>query len=38
MVRKMHETNTLGVEIMNGKRHLKRKLGHMEQIRVRRLT
>ena len=33
-IKKMCETNTLDVEIMNSKRHLKRKLGHVVQIRV----
>ena len=31
-------TLNLGVEIMNSKRHVKRKLGHVVQIRVCRLT
>ena len=38
MDKKLHETTHLGVEIMNRKRKVKRKLGHVVQIRVCRLT
>ena len=38
MNEKLHETTTLGVEIMNSKQQVKRKLGHVVQIRVCRLT
>ena len=34
MDEKLLETNNLGVEIMNSKRQVKRKLGHVVQIRV----
>ena len=34
----LRETTTLWVEIMNSKRQVKRKLGHVAQIRVSRLT
>ena len=34
MDEKLLETNYLGVEIMNSKRQVKRKLGHVVQIRV----
>ena len=37
MGKKLRETTNLFVEIMNSKRHLKEKLGHMVQIRVCRL-
>ena len=35
---KCRETTNLGVEIMNSNRQVKRKLGHVVQIRVCRLT
>ena len=38
MDKKLRETANLRVEIMNGKRQVKRKLGHVAQIRVSRLT
>ena len=38
MDEKVRETTNLGVEIMSGKRQVKRKVGHMVQIRVCRLT
>ena len=38
MDKKLRETTNLGVEIMNGKRQVKRKVGHMIQICVCRLT
>ena len=38
MDEKSSETTNLGVEIMNSKRQVKRKLGHVVQIRVCRLT
>ena len=39
MDKKLRETTLkLGVEIMNSKLHVKRKLGHVVQIRVCRLT
>ena len=38
MAKKLRETTNLGVEIMNSKRQVKRKLGHVVQIRVCRLT
>ena len=38
MDKKMPETTNLGVEIMNSKRHVKGKLGHLVQLRVCRLT
>ena len=38
MDKKVRETINLGVEIMSGKRQVKRKVGHMIQIRVCRLT
>ena len=38
MVKKLRDTNNLGVEIMNSKQQKKGKLGHMVQIRVCRLT
>ena len=38
MDKKLRETTNLGVEIMNSKRQVKRKLGHVVQIRVCRLT
>ena len=34
MDKKLRETTNLGVEIMNSKRHVKRKLGHVVQIDV----
>ena len=34
MDKKLRETTNLGVEIMNSKRQVKRKLGHVVQIRV----
>ena len=38
MDKKLSETTNLGVEIRNSKRQVKRKLGHVVQIRVCRLT
>ena len=38
MDKKLRETTNLGVELMNRKRQVQRKLGHMVQIRVCRLT
>ena len=38
MAKKLRETTNVGVEIMNSKRQVKRKLGHVVQIRVCRLT
>ena len=38
MDKKLRETINLGVEIMNSKRQVKRKLGHVVLIRVCRLT
>ena len=38
MGEKLRGTANLGVEIMHSKRQVKRKLGHVIQIRVRRLT
>ena len=38
MDKKLRETTNLGVEIMNGIRQVKRKVGHMVQIRVCRLS
>ena len=38
MDKKLRETANLGLEIMNNKRQIKRKLGHVVQIRVCRLT
>ena len=38
MDKKVRETTNLGVEIMNSKRQVKRKLGHVVQILVYRLT
>ena len=38
MDKKLRETTNLGVEIMNSKRLVKGKLGHVVQIRVCRLT
>ena len=38
MDKKVRETTNLGVEIMNSKRQVKRKLGHAVQILVCRLT
>ena len=38
MDEKLRETTNLSVKIMNSKRQVKRKLDHMVQIRVRRLT
>ena len=38
MDEKLRETTNLGVEITNSKRQVKRNLGHVEQIRVCRLT
>ena len=38
MNKELHETTNLGVEIMNSKRQVKRKLHHVVQIRVCRLT
>ena len=38
MAKKLRETTNLGVEIMNSKRQVKRKRGHVVQIRVCRLT
>ena len=35
--KKLPETTNLGVEMMNSKREVKRKLGHVVQIRVCRL-
>ena len=35
--KKLRETSHLGVEMMNSKREVKRKLGHVVQIRVCRL-
>ena len=35
---KLRESNNLGVEIMNCKQQVKRKLGHVVQIRLCRLT
>ena len=37
MDKKLRETTNLGVEMMNSKRELKRKLGHVVQIRLCRL-
>ena len=37
MDKKWHETTNLGLEMMNSKREVKRKLGHVVQIRVCRL-
>ena len=37
-IKKLHKTTNLGVELMNSKRKVKRKLGHVVQIRVCRLT
>ena len=34
MDKKLRETTNLGVEIMNSKRHVKRRLGHVVQIDV----
>ena len=34
MKNKLRETSNLGVEIMNSNRQVKRKLGHVVQIRV----
>ena len=34
MDKKLRETTDLGVEMMNSKREVKRKLGHVVQIRV----
>ena len=38
MDKKFFETTNLGVEIMNSKEQVKRKLAHVAQIRVCRLT
>ena len=38
MAKKSRETTNLGVEVMNSKRQVKRKLDHVVQIRVCRLT
>ena len=38
MGKRVRETTNLGVEIMNSKRRVKRKLGHVVQILVCRLT
>ena len=38
MAKKLRETTNLGEEITNSKRQVKRKLGHVVQIRVCRLT
>ena len=38
MDKKLRETTNFGVEIMNSKRQVKRKLGHVVQIRVCRFT
>ena len=38
MDKKLLDTTNLGVEIINSKRQLKSKLGHVVQIRVCRLT
>ena len=38
MAKKLRETTNLGVEIKNSKRQVKRKLAHVVQIRVCRLT
>ena len=38
MDKKLRETTHLGVEVMNSKRQVKGKLGHVVQIRVCRLT
>ena len=38
MDKKLRETTNFCVEIMNSKRHVMRKLGHVVQIRVCRLT
>ena len=38
MDKKLRETTNLGLEIMNSERQVKRKLGHVVQIRVCRLT
>ena len=38
MDKKLRETTNLGVEIMNTKRQVKRKLGQVVQIRICRLT
>ena len=38
MDKKLRETTNLGVEIMNSKRQVKRKLSHEVQIRVCRMT
>ena len=37
MDKKLRETSNLGVEMMNSKREVKRKLGHVVQIHVCRL-
>ena len=37
-IKKLHETTTSGVEIMNSKRQVMGKLGHVVQIRVCPLT
>ena len=34
MDKKLPETTNLGVEIMNSKRQVKRKIGHVEQVRA----
>ena len=38
MTKKLRETTNVCVEIMNSKRQVKGKLGHVVQIRVRRFT
>ena len=38
MDKKLRETFNFGVEIMNSKREVKKKLGHLVQIRVCRFT
>ena len=38
MNKELHETTNLPVKIMSSKRQVKAKLGHVVQIRVRRLT
>ena len=38
MDKKLRQTSNLGVEIINSKQHVKRKLAHVVQIRVCRLT
>ena len=38
MDKKLRQTSNLGVEVINSKQHVKRKLAHVVQIRVRRLT